>query len=80
MFVYSRIEKAFFNSDFILSLYVLPDNENPNQYVLCGDVLIDNAATYSTKIKFAKVPIEQDPHEFLKNSVNNLNLIMKGEH
>ena len=79
MFIYSRIEKAYFNSDFILNFYVLPDREYPNQYVVCGDVLLDSSRTYSTKIKFVRVPIEQDPHEFLSKALNKFNLIMRGD-
>lgn len=57
----------------------MPDNENPNQYVVCGDVIIDNNTTYSTRIKFVRVPIEQDPHEFLSKALNKFNRIMKGD-
>ncbi len=76
MFIYSSIEKAYFNTDRIINQYVrlIPDK---GVYVISGDIINGNMSE-PIRIDFAAVPKGENPDDFLRHGVEEINRRIRG--
>ena len=70
MFLYSPIEKAYFNTDMLTNLYVRLKKES-GVYVISGEFMGDHMSV-AVRVDFVQVPIGENPDEFLKHTINQI--------